>query len=450
MKKITTIDKLTFYVNGLTYMVEINEDDTTAKSIEDLEDLEQIHPSYAELDSVGRSDGKFHLNYELPEGYQPFTNAKKYPLISKLQLIQRLLAFDPLADGSRTFLDLNNVFFKGFKDIKVLYRSNGHLPYHRATALEQYKLFALGLISERFTYKKYVLNKELLLKKEDEHLLYLINATQSVSELKVLINDVLVEEQAMHHEAIKREIDRRQSKNRLAWVLRGALTIFIVSSFFFVMNKIDSSISEAYKTELYELNLENEILLAASSGNVEKASKLMEERGDSTKEIARLYLDTGMYNEAIEYDQTIEEEVVERLYDLDQKEKILTLDSDSEFIAIEKDIVEYNTEVLDHQISLIENKNTLKRLAMAYIEHEDYSMLENVQEFLDDPEIADYIERSNLMAEISSLNQQIYDLTENTEDDTEDKENKIKTLNEELVQLQRELLLIEEKLGIDK
>lgn len=450
MKKITTIDTLTFYVNGLSYMVEINESDTTAKSIEDLEDLERIHPSYAELDSVGRSDGKYRLNYEIPEGYKPFTNAKKYPLVSKLQLIQRLLAFDPLADGSKTFLDFNNVFFKGFKDIKVLYRSNGHLPYHRATILEQYKLFALGLISERFTYKKYVLNKELLLKKEDNHLLYLINAAQTVSELKVLINDVLIEEQAKHHESIKKEIDRRQSKKRRTWLVRGAFTIVIVSSFFFGMQKIDSSFAEAYETELYELNRENEILLAASSGNVEKASKLMEERGDSKKDIARLFLDTGMYNEAIEYDQTIEEEVVERLYELNQKEKILALNSDSEFIAIEKEIVEYNRDTLDHQISLIDNKNTLKRLAMAYIENEDFSMLEIVQEVLEDPQISNYIERSHLLTEISNLNQQIYDLTENTEDDTEETADKIKTLNEQLLQLQRELMIIEEELGIDK
>lgn len=446
MKKITTIDNLTFYVSGLSYKVEVNESDTTARSIEDLEDLERIHPAYVELDSVSRSDQKYHLNYELPEGYQPFTHAKKYKVVSKLQLIQRLLAFDPLGDGTKTYLDLNNVFFKGFKEIKVLYRSNGHLPYHGITPLEQYKLFALGLISEKFTYKKYVVNKDLLLKKEDEHLLYRINAAQTVSELKTLISEVLVDEQAKYHETIKKEVDQKQSKKRKSWVLRGVLTISIVSAFFFGMQQVESALADAYEDDLYQLNLENEILLAASSGQVEQAAELMEGRGDDPKVIAQLFLDTGMYDEAIAYDETMEENVIDRLYELDQKEKILGLAADSEFMAIEKQIVEYNTDVLDNQISLIENKDTLKRLGLAYIEHEDYEKIERLQQFLDDQELNQYVERSYLMKDITEINRQIYELSENSDDQNSEE---IEVLNETLRSKQRELLEIEDSLGID-
>ncbi|WP_062323337.1 hypothetical protein [Halolactibacillus sp. JCM 19043] len=213
------------------------------------------------------------------------------------------------------------------------------------------------------------------------------------------------------------------------------------------MQQVESTLANAYKDDLYQLNLENEILLAASSGQVEQAAQLMEERGDEPKAIARLFLDTGMYDEAIAYDETMEEAVIDRLYELDQKEKILGLASDSEFMTVEKQIVEYNTDVLDNQISLIENKDTLKRLGLAYIEHEEYEKLEPLQQFLDDQELNQYVERSYLMKDITEINRQIYELSENNE---EDKSEEIATLNETLRSKQRELLEIEESLGIDE
>lgn len=446
MKKITTIDHLTLYVNERYYKVEINENATSAKSLGDLEDLERISSSFLEVDSISKVDGKFQITYELPEGYKSFSVAKNYQLVSKLQLIQRFLSFDPLADGSKTYLDLNNVFFKGFKDIKILYRSNGHLPYHSTTVLEQYKLFTLGFISSKFTYKKYLSNKDILLKKEDSNLLYKVNSTQSVSELKLLINEILIDEQASYHERVKYDLTQKSKKKKIAWIIRGALTILVVGSFLFGMQANKDSISATYEDEVNSLELNNEILLAASSGQVEEASKLMEKRGDAKEDIARLFLDTGMYDEAISYDEQMEEEVVERIYELNQKEKILTLSSESDFMILEKKIVEYNTDVLDNELPLIENKNTLKRLGLAYIENKDFDKLERLQEYLDDSELNVYVERYQVLDEINSLNQQIFNLTEDSEEDNEDL---IISLNDQLVELQQKLISIEEKLGID-
>lgn len=446
MKKITTIDQLTFYFNQSYYRVEIPERATSARSIDDLEEIEKISALFFEVDSISKSDEKYHIDYFIPEGYKPFVVAKKFELISKLQLLQRFLAYDPLADGTKSFLDLNNVFFKDFKNIKLLYRSNGHLPYHSILPLEQYKLFALGFLSRKFSYKKYLRSKDILLKKEDNEIFYKINNVQSISDLKFLINDLLTEEQSRYHDQIKQELDNKKKKKKVAWTLRGVIAVVIGLSFLIFNQSNQETIAKNFETEIKNLELDNEILISSHSGLTKKAAELMKDRGDEPEDIANLFLDTGMYDAAIETYPDIEGKVIDRLYELNQIEKILSLESDSEFITYEKQIVEYDIQILDRNLDFIENEKTLKRLALAHINNEEYGKLENVQMILNDPELEDYVTRSQLISEISRLNQQIYIIGENSDENYEEV---LSDLNKNLVRSQQELIIIEAKLGID-
>lgn len=471
MKRITMMDNLTLYINKNEYKIEIDEKYTKVSNLDQLEDLEQSITGFFDLESLSKQNNKIYLVYNLPEGYESLERAKKYVPVIKLQLIKNILDLDPLLESEgMTYLDLNNIFFKNYKDIKLLYRSNGYLPFQRKlTTIEHYKLFVLGFYSDKFSYKRYLVNKDGLLRKENNEFMFAVNAVTSIGDLRTLVDKELEKEQSNFYERIQfQENSRKKSSKRRIYTVGACILIFGML-FAGGVKQAEKKALARYEVELVNSKEENELTLAVSSGDTEKAEKIMKKRGQSVEDIAKMLMKAGKYDEAISYDETIEKQVVARLYELGQREKILDLKSKSSFLSYEKEIVEYDEENLIAKIPLIEDKDSLKRLALAFIEHENFENAKNTLTKLKDntmekyelskaevKEIDQYIKKSNLEMKVIELNEQISTLkaidplTDENEDITKKREKEIKTLEDNLIEVQKDLIITDEKIGIDE
>ncbi|MCM3603120.1 hypothetical protein M3175_20485 [Robertmurraya korlensis] len=469
MKKITMMDNLTLYVNKREYKIEIDEKFTKVTSLDQIEDLEHALPGFFDIESISRQNNKVYLVYSLPEGYEPLEKAKRYVPVIKLQLIKNLLEIDPLLESDgMTYLDLNNIFFKNFKDIKVLYRSNGYLPYNKdISTLDQYKLFVLGFFSDKHSYKRFLINKDNLLRKENNEFMFAVNATTSFADLKTLVDVELEKEQSSFYEKAQFKEDSRKKGFKRKIYLWGLGALLLVLLFAGGIKQVEKNVAAEFKTELAASKLENELTLAVASGDTEKAVKIMKDKEEDPSVIAKMLVQAGKYDDAIDYDKTIEKEVVNHLYKTGQKEKILELKSNSTFLNFEKEIVDFDSENLIAKAPLIEDKDTLKRLALAFLEHDNFENANSVLERLkvdnsgvfklSDKEIKEldqYVKKAEFEINIKNLNEQIAtlkqtDTLEEEESDTLKREEEIKQLENKLVELQQKLIKLNEKIGMD-
>lgn len=464
------MDNLTLYVNKSEYKIEIDEKFTMVSSLDDLEDLEHSLPGFFDVESISRQHNKVYLVYEIPDGYVSLDNAKNYVPVIKLQLIKNLLEIDPLLESDgMTYLDLTNVFFKRFNDIKVLYRSNGYLPYHQnLSILEQYKLFVLGFFSDKFSYKRFVVNKDNLLRKENNEFMFAINAVTSFVDLKTLVDNELEKEQSKFYEKVQfQAISKKKGKKRNIYL--WSLGVLVVGLLFAgAVKQVERNITADYKDEIAAMKIENELTFAVSSGDTKKAQALMEKKGDNPENIATMLVEAGKFDEAITYDKNIEKYVVSYLYKIGQKEKLLDLTSKSDYINTEKEIVEFDSDSLAAKAPLIEDKDTLQRLAMAFIEHENYEFAKEALGRMktdssdtlkltktEKKKVDQLLKKSNLEIEISSLNELISNLNQDnmfgeTEEDKAKREDELKKSEDKLVELQKELIKLDEELGMDE
>lgn len=449
MNKISMIDKLTLYQNKTEYKVEIDEKFSSIASLDELDDLENSSSVFFDVLSIGKQGNKIFIVYDVPKEYESFNQAKRFEKLLRLQLVQKLLEINPLFEcENKTYLDLNNIFFKDFKTIKLLYRSNGKIPYHSdVDALEQYKLFVLGFMSEKYPYKKFVVNKDSALKKENNSFLFAVNAAQSYIDLKDVVEKELNKTQNEYYKKIQFNVDSKK-KGRKRKIILSLFFIFIVSLLFVGgMKQNELAVAKSYESQIDAMKLDQEIYQATSEHNIEKAIKLMKKRGDNKSKIAKMLVDVGQYDEAIKMDKDVEESVISKLYALGEKDKILSLKSNSNFIETEKDIVRYNIDSLDSSITLITNKNTLKRLGLAYIEHNNIDMAKEVENRLKDKELGNYIKKAELEEKLEKYNSELYTLKESKKGNNSDK---IKSINDDIISLQKELIQLEEQMGIDK
>lgn len=468
MKKITMMDNLTLYVGKGEYKVEIDEKFSKVNNLDEIEDLEKPIPGFFDLDSIGRQNGKIYLIFNLPGDYEPLEKAKYFIPVIKLQLINSLLESDPLTETEgMTYLDLNNVFYSNFNEIKVLYRSNGLLPYHKgASILEQYKLFIMGFYSNKYSYKRFVVNKDTLLQKENIEFLFTINAASTIAEIKSIVESELEKQRSDLYKDLQtvKTKQKRSKMRKIIFSFFGAL--FLMMLIVGGIKQIEKNVRAELKGEMAATQLENELSLALVGNDYKKAIQIMEDKEDSSFEIASMLVQAGRYNEALQYDDSIENFLVARLYETGQPDRILELESESEFIKFEKKIVDFNNDYLVENSSLIEDKDTLKRLSLAFLKHENFVASLGVLERLatnhehfslkeaEIKEIEQYINMVELNIELKSLNEELLvlrtveNLEENEEDSIERSEN-IKILESKITDLQKELFKIDELIGND-
>ncbi|WP_144495579.1 hypothetical protein [Bacillus pumilus] len=464
--KISMIGDITLYKNGNERKIEISESSSSIKSLDELEELENPSTLFLELDSASKESGKVFLSYTIPEEYESLDETNLESKVVKLEIIKNFLYQDPLAAcKGMTYLDPANIYLKDYSTFKIMYRSNseGQLPYDKQSHLDQYKFFILGLISDKFNYKKYTIHKKELLMKEDNQFMFTVYHAQSVDELKKIVDDELKAEQFRCYEEVNKGAINQKKKFKKRLILGGVSALVLLFGVVLVVKLTENKVANQYASKEEDIKSQQELSLALASKDTNKAIAVLREQNKTSLEIAETLVDIGEYNKAITMDKKVEEKVIEKLYKLGQKEEILKLKSKSNFIENEKAIVSFDAENLSNLITLINSKHTMKRLGLAFLDHEEFELAIDVFNRLSDGESASTLgvtkdERkdaglwskiASIQIEISNLNDKIIEEKSKENNDKEKLKNNVKLsdLETQVMKNQKEIIQLEAQLS---
>lgn len=443
------MDRLTVYEKNLPnntnqFDIEINKKDTKLGDLSQLDELEIETSLFFGVDSCLEKNDKIIISYIVPNEYKRCDEAKDLPYLFRLELAYNLIKLNPLNDFyGKTFLDPNNVFFKTANEIKILYKSNGLLPYDLINPIDQYKNFLFGFLSDQNSYKKFLRHKEEVLKKENNNFFFMIHKTSEFSELMELIEKELMNEKTKFFiQAGKEDKNKRYKKIKLLSICCGtAIFVIVLAGLGIQNNKI--KIEDKYSSKIEALENEKEMMQCLSTGDTEKAITTLKARGESDEDISKVLFNMGKYNEAIKFSSDIEPQVVKQLYKLNQKEKVLSLSSNSSFILMEKSILTDDLNTLYTKIPLIENKESLERLGDRFLENNLIDSAKRIETIIANNNFSNKVRKKSLEIEIEK---DLHEITALKLQKNPLNEEKIKDLNKKISDKQKEIITLEEKI----
>ena len=427
------------------YRLEIPENKVLAERIEDLKDLQEDSPYFFTLRDINKENDRFILDYLMEEEYKPLIKAKEYSRVLRLALVNQLLEMDPLNTVKEIVLTHpRNIFFKDMKTLKFLYRSNQWLPYDdHLEKLEQYKILIISMFS-RFTYEKYKREKGNLLKKEKDEFLFRIDHAESVEDLKELISKRLQKEATKHFIELETEQQKMKKQKRLlAGVSIGICTSAVAVALFLnhsAVNKIQS----AHAVELNKAEQESKFYKMLSEEKFDEAISFLKKNNGSNKEIAKVYLEKGEYQKAIDTDKRLIKSTVEDLYKANKKDEILGLKAESDYLEIEKKILTYDYSSLLSMQAFAKDKDQMLRMGKAFTEHGDLEDAKSLNERLKSKELEAAIRKKELENHVATLEQQIKEINESVKQ--EDKQKELDSKSKELENTQAEIEKIDKEL----
>lgn len=430
------------------YRLEIPENKVLAEQPEELKDLQKDSPNFFSLKSINKENGRFVLCYEVEEGYKPMVDTKEYSTVMRLALIHELLGMDPLYQfKEHVLIHPRNIFFKDIKTIKFLYRSNRWLPHgDHIDKLDQYKILILSMFS-RFSYEKYKREKGSLLKKEKDEFLFRIENAHTLEELKNLIGMRLHKEETEHFFGWENEKQKiRKQKSILMGVTAGICGIVFAFAFFLQQAEVDQ-VQSAYATELKKAEDESQYYRLLSQEKYDEAFSLLKRNGGSKKEMANVYMEMGEYQKAIDVDEAFIKPAVEALYQANRQEEIMELEAGSNYLEIEKRIIDYDYSMLLSNQAFSTDNDQLVRIGKAFAEHGDLADAKSLNERLGDEELASLIRKKELETRIAAIEEQIKEINEKKGLKEEEKKKEIKPKNTELTKIKAEIKKIENETG---
>src|SRR5665254_7983 len=195
----------------------------------EIEEIKIKSPDFFILKEITHENTKCVLNYEIEEGYQSFFEAKGYSNVIRLSLLDRVLEIDPLSHyPEKVLLHPRNIYFKDFKTIKFLYRSNQFLPSVKNTSiLDQYKLLIMSMLS-KYSYEQFSLKKIELLVKENNNFFNIIENAATMPVLKELIREKLFQDETNFFKNLEEDkLKNRVSKRQLRFIACGVIGTII-------------------------------------------------------------------------------------------------------------------------------------------------------------------------------------------------------------------------------
>ena len=352
--KITLMEDATLYIKANNQCkIELGNNIVLFENDFELEELRKESPYFFELKSVTHENKKCVLNYELEECYESFFKSKKYSEVIRLSILEKVLELDPLNNfNEKVLLHPQNIYFKDFKTIKFLYRSNQFLPsVKNLSEIDQYKLLILSMLS-KYSYEKFKIKKIELLDKENDDFLSVIENANTVSELHKLIRKKLFKEETSFFRKLeennkKYKINKIQSKLIVGGVISVIIAIAIITNMVMIKNyRIVAA------QQIKSANNSQEAYEYLAKGETDTGIKKLKETNPSNNELAEAYFISGKYDDAINTNKDYAKKVVLKLYEDKEEKKILDLKTKNNYIEVEKDILSFdrNALLLDKEI----------------------------------------------------------------------------------------------------
>ena len=174
-----------------------------------------------------------------------------------------------------------------------------------------------------------------------------------------------------------------------------------------------------------------------NDGKYEKAVESYTKAEADLSKVAEELVEKGQYQLAIDTDENQLENVITKLYQEDEKTAIKDLngeqlsDKAKAKLADEQAIADNNKNEMLNILNFLDDENTAERLTEAFIQDNDLTNAQKVQEkYPDNQVIAELLEKGDLQNQVKQLQERI----QNEKDDKKKKdlENQVKEVEEQL------------------
>jgi len=387
--KITLMEDATLYIKANNQCkIEFGDNIVLFENDIELEELKKESPYFFTLKDVTHENKKCVLNYETDEGYESFFKAKKYSEVIRLSILERVLELDPLSKfNEKVLLHPRNIYFKDFKTIKFLYRSNQFLPsVKNLSEIDQYKLLILSMLSKH-SYEKFKIKKIELLEKENNDFLNVIENAKTVSELQKLLREKLFVDETSFFRKLE-ESNKKNTINKIQskLIVGGIFSVIIVIAIIVNMVQIKNYKIVAAQ-QIKSANNSQQAYECLAVGDSDAGIQKLKETNPTKNELAEAYFISGKYDDAINTKQDYAKEVVTKLYSDKEEQKILDLKTKNNYIEVEKDILSFNRNALLLDKEIVTDKEQLLRMANVFLINNDIANAQGINDKLNDEQL---------------------------------------------------------------
>jgi len=361
----------------------------------ELEELKKESPYFFALKDVAHENKKCVLNYEIVEGYESFFKAKQYSEVIRLSILEKVLEIDPLNNFTeKILLHPRNIYFKNFKTIKFLYRSNQFLPSVKNLAeIDQYKLLILSMLS-KYSYEKFKIKKIELLEKENDNFLNVIENANTVSELHELIREKLFKDETNFF----RNLEENNKKNKITKIQSNLIVggvIIVIVSIAIIINIVQIKNYRIVAAEqIKSANNSQEAYECLAKGEADIGIKKLKETNPSNIELAEAYFISNQYDNAINTNKDYAKKVVSKLYEDKEEKKILDLKTKDRYIEVEKEILSFDRNALLLDKEIVQDKEQLLRIANVFLKNNDIANAKGINTKLNNESLKNEIQIS--------------------------------------------------------
>lgn len=396
MRKIFMMEDMTVYKENENYKLEIDKNRILTENEKDFEGIQEESPYFFNLEEAKLENQKYYFSYIIEDNYKPITELKHYSYLFRLSILKKILEISNEIIDQRGLLHPHNIFFntEDLKSIKLMYRSDKWLPeINSLSLLTQYKLIIFSTLN-KYSYEQFKIKKNVLLQKLKSDFIFYIDNSESIDSLYDLINKKLYSDESKHFLDIEQHEKKiKKLKIRLVGVAIASIIFVTISAL--VINKLSiNKATIAYSKSLDNAHKKTLAYKEISEGNKKGGISTLEDLDASDNEIANVYFYSGDYEQAIKMDKSHEKKVVDLLYKKNDSKKILDLKDSSNYIDTEKKIINYDYAYLLSQKAFVTDKGQLKRMGMAFVQHNNVSDAVDVNNRLKDKDLANAIKKA--------------------------------------------------------
>lgn len=439
-------------------IIEISKSELETETLDNLDSIRDTRNNFLELEEISENDkGKVVFTYELPNNLKPVSKIKKEQLIIKLSIAKQILIDDEL-NKTNEYVSVHpsTLFYRPMTNVNYAYRANQFMPQERKFSnFDRYKAVVLSIVSG-VSYEICLKNKERLLKSKNEVVKQLMES-ESREELLKDLDDLLEYKQYSYFK--NQEQNKKKTKVRRIIALSATFVILLLA-IGITKSQSNNELETAeayYQSQLEERDNAIQIQEHLSNEEYQEAAEVMQAAGREEEEIANMFIDAGLYQEAIELNPEFISPIVESFYENDNREAILELSlEDNEELETEQKIIDYDHNYLINQANFVENSDLALRIGMAFVDNNRVEDARILQQRIQNDDLAYYIELSDKQAELEDKNTEITNVENNLEDENDkrnpndddiaDMESNLETLNSDRATIEQEIEKLEDSI----
>ena len=371
----------TFQQKDNDLILKIDKNRFSYDKLHELDDIKKGNPFFLKVKEIKEKDNQVIIQYLIPNEYKNLLQIKREPKAIKTAIAKQIINDDILSNlkNSIEYVSLNpaNIWYLPMKNVKYAYQANNLMPLdHKHSHLEKYKAVILFCLTGA-PYEKLLEEPKFANPKHDELLDQIISA-KDIKQLKTTVNNIddYVEYTEWEH------VQAKQKKNKQKmWLSIGIVALTGLA----LVGLENKSWEQKYqnlqdKNKLEVKRVRNEVYLenALKHKKYTKAKVYMEKMDYSKAEQIKVYKKYGAYQQVLNIKPKELNSIINELYKEGKEKKILDLtlpskatSNQNQILVAYKDIINYDTNKLEQDGTLIDNPTILLRIGEAYVNHND-------------------------------------------------------------------------------